>query len=1621
MDSGCEGAVIREDECIRLDIKIKPLDSTDTLTPTQADGKTLLDIVGKAKFIAERDKLTFQWEGYVSKSVQSAILCGGAFMECNEIIQELKERRIKVANKHYIMESHPLCPPTSDIYTRSVNAETAGVTSDSNLGFQKNVPLLNSPATNPVSSDSSLPTTLSSKSARDDILKKIDIGESLSSKTKEKLFSIHSQNISVFDGDLRCGYNGFSGDHTVDFNFKNDVRPPVHFGCVPSYNKREDDVLMQAMIDTLEDKKIVAKANAIGIIPRYASPTMLVLKNSARALSKDTFSKMSIPEKLKFHRMVLCQNKLNDYVEKIPHKYNTLDDTIRIVGSFQFVITTDLTDSFWQRHIAEDKLPYFAFHSPFKGTYIFLRSSQGFLNQSEGLEALVSSVLEDFVGEGWCRVHADNIYVLGHDENTTVNRWQQVLEAMKKNNIKLSAKKTQCFPAKLDLLGWCKEGKLLTPDPHRQNCVSIAPLPKTAKQLRSYIGSFRTFQKCREDTAFILKDLELFLAENSSVPTAVLPWTEPLIKQFEESKVKIKTLDKLYLPKQDDQLVLTSDWCKDGISATLWAVVDEKFHVVARMSSRVGRPNDAIMPCDGEATAVFIAAKCSTFSIPIKASSLKTIALVDNKTVVQASKLIEKGKFSSSKVINEIVTGISELNLDYHHISGKMGENFADDYGSRNPVKCEGGDHCKVCSFVRDSKLVSINSVISFVATNDAIIASIAASVDNQLVNDIIRGTTPIPFSNRKAMKYLQDQDPDLQIVRRELTSGQRPQLKNTKVNSIKRYLQKQANITIAKDGLLVSRKMGRKFSTKDLIVIPENVSRGLLYGMHLNLKHPTSFQLKKVIDTKFFMLNKDTIIDGIQKSCEMCQSLAQIPKEMENFKANEVPDHPGMAFTLDVMKYCNKTVVVATDNFSGFLSTVMIKSEQHDQLMEGLILTVLPFKTSSLSNVRVDQAPGFKKLKLNKTTDLAEIGIILELGEAKNKNSLALVDRKMQELQNELKKIAPSNNTINVKILAHATAIVNERVRGSGFSSKELLFSRDQVSQENLALDDEEIAKKKMDQRLVDNQFSSKSKASVQKQSKRANAKPGQLVFLKDDGDKLSRRELYLVLDIKESDETLNICKLLHTISNKVATLQPHNITYRVKQSDVFLAPNQPVEIETHEFEDPPPFIPHQNFHPPPLSTATEFPTKQSRIKKERATIETSDEDDDDEDDDDEGDDDGNVDDDHYSDGDDDIEDEDWQKQNQTEENYQNVIAVDDYDDENEDEANESEPEAELEEESIEGEYDADEELVDDEEHQFDERVNTGNAEVANHEELENEKEPSDQDEEEGADQQIIVANEHEIDENNQGAAAKDPVRVIENQSKKPAKGDIIAFVKGSFWIRAKVNNKVAGYPHYYNIQYEDGELDGLYLNPPSKDGKESWTFIKPELWAPSPTVIANIADLNDPPADANEGINQLDGADTPDSLSPSSTSEAKPYRTPPIPFQNYSRLASREEINNAPLRMGIQEMGVIILDNKKPAEDEIVTVSNDVSMDWDNYNSDPTFISTESNLFDFNVNNLDISSETTGSDVATLHHDQAFVEDIHHPQADRDDDQPVLHRRADRTLSVINCGANTCKPKNI
>ena len=277
-----------------------------------------------------------------------------------------------------------------------------------------------------------------------------------------------------------------------------------------------------------------------------------------------------------------------------------------------------------------------------------------------------------------------------------------------------------------------------------------------------------------------------------------------------------------------------------------------------------------------------------------------------------------------------------------------------------------------------------------------AIIGYIDTSKAESLVKDIIAGRSRLPLDNPKAMAYLQQRDANLQRVRALLQAGQRPSMKRDN-RIVKTYFRSDVKTAINNDGCLVVNKTLCEFLgvKKQLIVVPEAFAIGLLHSLHIIFNHPTRDQLQKVVNTRFYILDIKNRCKKVTESCNLCVSLETIPKEIHDFKSNPVPDHPGQSFTMDVLKEAGKLVLAAVCNFSGYLSTSIIPSEKEADLRNGIISTVTPFMSSSLSRIRVDRAPGFNKLAKDKAA-LAELGIDLEQGEVKNKNACAIIDERM-------------------------------------------------------------------------------------------------------------------------------------------------------------------------------------------------------------------------------------------------------------------------------------------------------------------------------------------------------------------------------------------------------------------------------------------------------------------------------------------------------------------------------------------------------------------------------------------------------------------------------------------------
>ena len=164
-----------------------------------------------------------------------------------------------------------------------------------------------------------------------------------------------------------------------------------------------------------------------------------------------------------------------------------------------------------------------------------------------------------------------------------------------------------------------------------------------------------------------------------------------------------------------------------------------------------------------------------------------------------------------------------------------------------------------------------------------------------------------------------------------------------------------------------------------------------------------------------------------------------------------------------------------------------------------------------------------------------------------------------MKELEEELRK---DEINLNIAKLQKATSRVNEKIRKENLSSKEVLFKRNQFTQEELDISDKDIKEKKMNDRIVNNKYSARSKANVKSPAPQAVTTKGQLVFLRNEMSKHSPREVYLVTNVDAESNFLIIQKLLHVLYNTSAKVTSNK--FKVKQTDIIVAPNQSFYIDT-------------------------------------------------------------------------------------------------------------------------------------------------------------------------------------------------------------------------------------------------------------------------------------------------------------------------------------------------------------------------------------------------------------------------------------------------------------------------
>ena len=131
-----------------------------------------------------------------------------------------------------------------------------------------------------------------------------------------------------------------------------------------------------------------------------------------------------------------------------------------------------------------------------------------------------------------------------------------------------------------------------------------------------------------------------------------------------------------------------------------------------------------------------------------------------------------------------------------------------------------------------------------------------------------------------------------------------------------------------------------------------------------------------------------------------------------------------------------------------------------------GLIHLTTSIRHPGPITIVTDSAPGLLSLAKS-DKDLRDLHINIVIKDHLNKNYNAVVDRACQDMEQEIRKLAPEGKKINPSLLAKATISVNTILRRKqGISAFELHTSRSQDTGSNLTLKDEELYKDQIEVR---------------------------------------------------------------------------------------------------------------------------------------------------------------------------------------------------------------------------------------------------------------------------------------------------------------------------------------------------------------------------------------------------------------------------------------------------------------------------------------------------------------------------------------------------------------------------
>ena len=775
-------------------------------------------------------------------------------------------------------------------------------------------------------------------------------------------------------------------------------------------------------------------------------------------------------------RLCIDYRKLNLQTIKDAYALPNLEESFSALTGSRWFSVLDLKSGYYQIEMADVDKAKTAFVTPL-GFWEFNRMPQGVTNAPSTFQRLMEKCMGDLHLKE-VLVFLDDLIIFSDTLEEHERRLLRVLHRLRDYGLKLSPEKCKFFQTSVRYLGHIVSEQGVETDPEKISALKSWPVPRTLKELRSFLGFagyYRRFIQGYAEIAKPLNDLTKGYAptlrstqKESSKPChdAKQPfnerWTCQCQRSFETLIDRLTTGPVLRFANPKQPYILHTDTSTTGLGAALYQEQEGKLRAIA-YASRGLSISESRYPAH---KLEFLALKWSvTEKFHDYLYGAKFVVVTDNNPLTY---ILTSAKLDAAS--HRWLAALSTYDFKLQYRAGS--QNRDADALSRRPHTELSDVHSQkesdmINQFTRDHVDVSTTAfeippdVVSAICHYSLVralnsdshpescvtlvesLSMTAAVIPDCYTNESHQGLPVVPSLSQSELREKQRADSCLGEVINQMETGETiPPTVRKELPDLTILLRELSRLEL-QDEILYRRRQDGEHITFQL-VLPEDLRPVVLTSLHDDMGHMGAERTLDLVRSRFFWPRMAADIETKIKTCNRCVRRKTAPERaapLVNIRTSRPLELVCMDYlSLEPDKSNTKDILVLTDHFTKYAMAFPTANQKAKTVAKCLWENFI-IHYGFPERLHTDQGPNFESHLIKELCDITGIEKTRTTPYHPRGNPVERFNRTLLSMLGTLEPEQKQRWKEYVKPLVHAYNCTKNEV--TGYTPYELMFGR--------------------------------------------------------------------------------------------------------------------------------------------------------------------------------------------------------------------------------------------------------------------------------------------------------------------------------------------------------------------------------------------------------------------------------------------------------------------------------------------------------------------------------------------------------------------------------------------------